>query len=173
MKLWPAGIMVAAAAGAPGIIAAAAAECISAGFGASEYCRPDDITALQSHQQRRCIYHTLYPLHNQPTCTCYFSSINPLDPSGQVARTYRHLPTLSSEFDRHPFGYCATSVRLSIHPISQQFWVIQISFKNPSVCLSLISTVLLPPSDHPRLRFKPCAWPLCTLSSVCSLYVCM
>ena len=36
----------------------------------------------------------------------------------------------------------------ALHPISQQFQLIQISFKNPSVCSSLISTVLLPPSDH-------------------------
>ena len=34
-------------------------------------------------------------------------------------------------------------------------------------CSSLISTVLLPPSDRPHLRFKPCAWPLCMLSSFC------
>ena len=45
----------------------------------------------------------------------------------------------------------------AIHPISQQFQLIQISYRNPSVCSSLISTVVLPPSDHPRLRFKSCA----------------
>ena len=44
--------------------------------------------------------------------------------------------------------------------------------KNPSACSSLISAVLLPPSDRPRLRFKPCAWLLCALSRVC-MYVCM
>ena len=43
----------------------------------------------------------------------------------------------------------------AIHPIAQQFQLIQISSENPSVCSSLISTVLLPPSDRPRLRFKP------------------
>ena len=33
---------------------------------------------------------------------------------------------------------------------------LQISSRNPPVCSPLISTVLLPHSDHPRLRFKPC-----------------
>jgi len=55
----------------------------------------------------------------------------------------------------------------AIHPISQQFQLIQISSRNPPVCSPLISTVLLPHSDHPRLRFKPCTWLLRTLSSVC------
>ena len=44
----------------------------------------------------------------------------------------------------------------AIHPISQQLQLIQISSRNPSVCSSLIPTVLLPPSVCPRLRFKPC-----------------
>jgi len=35
-------------------------------------------------------------------------------------------------------------------PISQQFQLIQISCINPPVCSSLISTVHLPPSNHPR-----------------------
>ena len=55
----------------------------------------------------------------------------------------------------------------AISPISQQFQLIQVSLKNLSVCSSLISTVLLPPSDHLCLQFKPCAWLLCLLSSVC------
>ena len=45
----------------------------------------------------------------------------------------------------------------AVHPISRQFHPVQISSTNPSVCWSLISTVLLPPSEHLRLRFKPCA----------------
>ena len=44
--------------------------------------------------------------HNQPTCICYFSSINPIDPFGQVARTCWH----SSKFGRHAFICCAPSV---------------------------------------------------------------
>jgi len=79
------------------------------------------------------------------------------------------LPTKSSEFGRHAFSYCATSA-WNIHLISQQLQLIEISFKNPSVSSSLIYTVLLPPSDRPHLRFKPCAWLLCALSSVC-MYV--
>ena len=59
----------------------------------------------------------------------------------------------------------------AIHPISQQFQLIHISSENQSVCSSVISTVLLPPSDHPRLRLKPCARLLCTLSNV-RMYVC-
>jgi len=35
-----------------------------------------------------------------------------------------------------------------IYPISQQFQLIQIPSKNPSVCSSLTVTVLLPPSDR-------------------------
>ena len=45
-------------------------------------------------------------------------------------------------------------------------------FLNTSVCSLLMSTVLLPPSDRTRLGFKPCAWLLCALSSVC-MYVCV
>ena len=44
--------------------------------------------------------------HNQPTCICYFSSINPIDPFCQVARTCWH----SSKFGRHAFICCAPSV---------------------------------------------------------------
>jgi len=47
-----------------------------------------------------------------------------------------------------------------------------ILFLNTSVCSLLMSTVLLPPSDRTRLGFKPCAWLLCALSSVC-MYVCV
>jgi len=84
------------------------------------------------------------------------------------------LPTLSSEFGRQACFQLLHTICLeqvtAIHPISKQFQLIQISFKNPPVCSSLISTVLLPPSDRPRLKL--CACLLCTLSSVC-IYVCM
>ena len=40
----------------------------------------------------------------------------------------------------------------AVHPISQQFQLIQISSRNPYVCSSLISIVLSPPSDRLRLR---------------------
>ena len=56
----------------------------------------------------------------------------------------------------------------AIHPIFRQFQHIQISSEIDSVCSSAISTVLLPLSDHPRLRFKPCA-----LSSVCMCACCL
>ena len=79
-------------------------------------------------------------LHNQPTCICYFSSINPLDPFGQVARTCWHClhchPSLTDVL-------LATVHRLleqviAVHPMSRQFQLVQILSKNTSVCSSLI-----------------------------------
>ena len=48
------------------------------------------------------------------------------------------LHTLSSEFGRHAFSYapiCMEQVT-AVHPISEQFLLIQMSSKNPSVCSS-------------------------------------
>jgi len=64
------------------------------------------------------------------------------------------LPTLSSEFGRQACFQLLHTICLeqvtAIRPISKQFQLIQISFKNPPVFSSLISTVLLPPSDRPH-----------------------
>ena len=57
-----------------------------------------------------------------------------------------------------------------IYPISRQFQLIQIPSKNPSVCSSLTVTVLLPPSDRPRLRFNHFVWHCARLNH---LYVCI
>ena len=61
---------------------------------------------------------------------------------------------LQTSTDRLSISLARTQAT-AIHPISQQFQLVQISFTNPSVRASLISTVLLPPSDRLRLRFKP------------------
>jgi len=54
------------------------------------------------------------------------------------------------------FG-CTSHAVLLMKTITVQFQLIQISFKkNPSVCSPLMFTVVLPPSDRQRLRFKPC-----------------
>jgi len=61
---------------------------------------------------------------------------------------------LQTSTDRLSISLARTQAT-AIHPISQQFQLVQISFTNPSVRASLICTVLLPPSDRLRLRFKP------------------
>ena len=61
---------------------------------------------------------------------------------------------LQTSTDRLSISLARTQAT-AIHPISQLFQLVQISFTNPSVRASLISTVLLPPSDRLRLRFKP------------------
>ena len=61
---------------------------------------------------------------------------------------------LQTSTDRLSISLARTQAT-AIHPMSQQFQLVQISFTNPSVRASLISTVLLPPSDRLRLRLKP------------------
>jgi len=81
-----------------------------------------------------------------PTCICFSTHS-----TTRLATTCWHC------HPRLPDMLSATAHRLfvpAIHLISQQFQRIHISSRNPSVCSSLISTVLSPPSDHPRLRFK-------------------
>ena len=82
-----------------------------------------------------------------------------LDPFGQVDRSCWHCYIVIRVWQTCFQLLCTICLQqvTAVHPISQQFQLNQILSKNPSVCSSLISTVLLPPSDHPRLRFKPCA----------------
>ena len=58
-----------------------------------------------------------------------------------------------------------------IYPISRQFQLIQILSKNPFVCSSLTVTVLLPPSDRPRLRFNQFVWHCARYKSFVCMYV--
>jgi len=81
---------------------------------------------------------------SQPISICYFSSISPLDPFTQLAGTcWRCLHCHPSLADMLQLvrTICLEQVT-AIHPISQQFQLIQISSKSPSVCSSLISTLL-------------------------------
>ena len=84
------------------------------------------------------------------------------------------LPTFSSEFGRRFQLLCTICLEqvTAIHPISQQFQLVHISSKNPSLWSSLMSTVLLPPSDCLHLKLKNRVWLLCALSSV-HIYVCL
>jgi len=82
------------------------------------------------------------------------------------------LPTLSSEFGRHAFSYCAPSVwnklSLSIRSVNS---FNSFKFHLKPICLLIINIHCpLPPSNRPCLRFMPCAWLLRALSSVC-MYV--
>ena len=95
--------------------------------------------------------------HIQPTCICYFSSCNPLDPFSQVTEpagvAYIVIRVWQTCFQLlHTI--CLEHVT-TIHPISQQFKLIQISSKNPSVCSSFFKYPLS--SCHLCFRFKPCA----------------
>jgi len=62
---------------------------------------------------------------------------------------------LQTSTDRLSISLARTQATAIHRTMSQQFQLVQISFTNPSVRASLISTVLLPPSDRLRLRFKP------------------
>jgi len=85
----------------------------------------------------------------------------------QASRRQSRLPSLNLLLSTQTFNHLKLSshlsqrrqlsVILSSINISQQSQLMQISSKNAPVCSTLISTVPLPPSDHPRLRFKPCA----------------
>jgi len=122
-------------------------------------CHPtNSVKALKASTNWQLLPINHCQLHDQPACTCYLSSINPLEPFGQLATTcwcclHCH-PSLAEMLSVLLHTICLGQVT-AIHAISQQFQLIQISSRNPSVCSSLISTVLLPPSDRPRLRFKP------------------
>jgi len=74
------------------------------------------------------------------------------------------LPTTSSEFGRYAFSCCAPLVwnNLPYPSVLCPVW----TSSNPAskhIYLLSVNTSFLPPSDRPRLRFKPCVRPLCVL----------
>jgi len=83
------------------------------------------------------------------------------------------LPTVSSEFGRHAFSYCAPSVwielLLSVRSL-YSFNSFKSYLKTHLLCSSLMSTVLLPPSDRQREIQALCVTIVCIIKC---LYVCM